>query len=239
MPFRGPLSPRRRSVQSPSFLFHDSSSDESSTSIVQRPLTELVGTPLPLFPDYLNETADPGWDVALAVTSILENIPAVPLTLITPLTQVLDVVSGIRDAVKTMRDEKDECTYLLLRVLKFLHSFVDGLKGRNTPDDTPMASSLFTLKSNLMAIYADATRWSRLHLPKGSIQRDKIMTEISMHGDNLTDCLHTFQIITSITVFYPLDRVETITFPDPSVSARPLAPSERTPVSDPSVSTAV
>jgi hypothetical protein len=50
------------------------------------------------------------------------------------------------------------------------------------------------MASNLMAIYADTTRWSRLHLVKGYIQRDEIMTAISRHGENLRDCFLTFQV---------------------------------------------
>ncbi|KAF9509126.1 hypothetical protein BS47DRAFT_178076 [Hydnum rufescens UP504] len=168
------FSPRGRSIQSPSLPSRDFSSNKPSTSIVQRSLPEPPLTPQPVYLHYLHETAGPGWDVALAVTSLSEDIPAVPLALTAPLTQVLDVVSGIRVAVKTMRDGKDECTHLLFRVLKFLHSLVDGLKGRNIPDSTPTASSLFALKSNLMAISADATRWSRLRLVTRYIRRIKL-----------------------------------------------------------------
>ncbi|KAF9512193.1 hypothetical protein BS47DRAFT_1101806 [Hydnum rufescens UP504] len=85
--------------------------------------------------------------------------------------------------------------------------------------------------SNLMAISADATRWSRLRLVTRYIRRDKVMTAISMHGDNVTDCLHTFQIVTSMGAFGPAERAETIVSPGPSVSARPLVTSESTPVS--------
>jgi hypothetical protein len=216
MPSRKPLLLGRRNVQSPSPPSTESSPNGASTSVVRRILPDRPSASQSVYPDYLNDIAGPGWDAALAVASIMEDIHAVPLALINPLTQVLDVVSGIRDAVKKMRDGKDGCTHLIFRVLKFLHSLVDGLKGRNIPDSTPTASSLFTLRryviqiprtfsilkynsflyghSNLMAIHADATRWSHLHLVKRYVQRDKIMTAISRHGDNLTDCLHTFQV---------------------------------------------
>jgi hypothetical protein len=279
MPSRRFFSQRRRGVQSLSPPSNDSFPDGPSITIVQHTPPDLPTAPQALYPDYLNESTGPGWDAAVAVTSIMKDIPAVPLALITPLTQVLDVVSGIRKAVETMRDGKDGCAHLIFRVVKFLHSLVDGLKGRNIPDSTPTASSLFILKrsvfqipctfsvpkynsfpygySNLMAIHTDAARWSRLNLVKRYVQRDKIMSAISMHGENLTDCLRTFQvsdthiltsrqradviikIVTSITATHPPDRVQTIAFPGPPVSARPLAASENTPVSNPSRSIAV
>jgi hypothetical protein len=107
--------------------------------------------------------------------------------------------------------------------------------------------------SNLMAIHADARQWSRLNLVKRYLQRDKIKNAISIHQQNLTDCLHTFQvsvysirastlhanaltvivkIVTLMTVSNPPDRVETMVFPGLPVSARPVAASENTVVSD-------
>jgi hypothetical protein len=47
------------------------------------------------------------------------------------------------------------------------------------------------------------------------------------------------QIVTSITASSTPDRVEAIGFPDPSVSARPLAASENTPVSNLGLLTAI
>jgi hypothetical protein len=146
IPSRELVSPRRPSVQSPSIPSRDFSSNKPSTSIVQHTFPGPPVVPQPVHLHYLHETAGPGWDVALAVTSVLEDIPDIPLLLATPLNQVLDVVSRIRDAVKSMRDGQDECTHLLFRVLKFLQFLVDGLKGRNIPDSTPTASSLFALK---------------------------------------------------------------------------------------------
>ncbi|KAF9504224.1 hypothetical protein BS47DRAFT_698927 [Hydnum rufescens UP504] len=134
---------------------------------------------------------------------------------------------------------------------KFLESFVGGLKGNNTLDNTAIASSLFFLKGyasqfpwtisrvkyisfgyrNLMAIRADAKRWSSLNVWRSYIQRDQIITAISRHEVNLTDCLHTFQIVTlaSITASNRVDRVGTIASPVPSVSARPPLASENAP----------
>jgi hypothetical protein len=45
-----------------------------------------------------------------------------------------------------------------------------------------------------MAICADAKRWSSLNLFSCYAQRDQIMTGISRHGENLTDCFHAFQV---------------------------------------------
>ncbi|KAF9503641.1 hypothetical protein BS47DRAFT_1402217 [Hydnum rufescens UP504] len=103
------------------------------------------------------------------------------------------------EEVKTMRNGRDGCTQLIVRVTKFLESFVDGLKGSNILDNTTIVSSLFILRRNLMAICADAKRWSSLNLWRSYIQRDQIISAISRHEQNLTDCFHMFQIVTSIT----------------------------------------
>jgi hypothetical protein len=73
-------------------------------------------------------------------------MPALPRALSAPLTQVFDVVAEVIEAVKTMRDGRDGCTHLIVRVTKFLESFVGGLKGSNIPDNTTTASSLFILR---------------------------------------------------------------------------------------------
>jgi hypothetical protein len=170
--------------------------------------------PQPSYPDYINESASPGWDAALVMSSLMRDMPALPRTLSGPLTQVFDVVGEVMEAVKTMRDGRDGCTQLIVRVTKFLGSFVGGLKGSNILDNTAIASSLFFLRRyasqfpciistmkytsfacrNLMAIFADAKRWSSLNLWSRYVQRDQIMTAISRHGENLTDCFHAFQV---------------------------------------------
>ncbi|KAF9504685.1 hypothetical protein BS47DRAFT_1490112 [Hydnum rufescens UP504] len=141
-----------------------------------------------------------GWDATLVISSILRDIPALPPALCDPFTQVFDVVSEVIEAVKTMRDGRDGCAQLMFTYLR----------------------------RNLMAIHADARQWSRLNLVKHYLQRDKIMNAIAIHGENLTDCLHTFQIVTLMTAPSPSDRIERIAFPGPPVSARPLAASENT-----------
>ncbi|KAF9507392.1 hypothetical protein BS47DRAFT_312788 [Hydnum rufescens UP504] len=229
MPFRTPFSRRKRGVQPPSAPSNDSSPNRPSTSAYVNPPT----TPQQSYPDYLNENAGPGWDAALVMSSLIRDIPALPLALSGPLTQVFDVVGEVIEAVKTMRDGRDGCTQLIVRVMKFLESFVGGLKGSNIPDNMAVASSLFILRRNLMAICADAKRWSSLNVLSRYVQRNQIMTAISRHGENLTDCFHAFQIVTltSITASNPVDRVGTIASPGPSVPARPLLASENTPAS--------
>ncbi|KAF9507680.1 hypothetical protein BS47DRAFT_1366507 [Hydnum rufescens UP504] len=145
------------------------------------------------YPDYLNENASPGWDTALIISSIIRDMPALPRALFGPLTQVFDVVAEAIEEVKTMRNGRDGCTQLIVRVTKFLEGFVDGLKGSSILDNTTIASSLFVLRRNLMAICADAKRWSSLNLWRSYIQRDQIMRAISRHEQNLTDCFHVFQ----------------------------------------------
>ncbi|KAF9507595.1 hypothetical protein BS47DRAFT_1366517 [Hydnum rufescens UP504] len=191
------------------------------------------------YPDYLNENPGPGWDAALVMSSIIHDIPALPHALSGPLAQVFDVVAEVIEEVKTMRNGRDGCTQLIVRVTKFLETFVGGLKGSNTLDDTAIASSLFFLRGNLMAICADAKRWSSLNVWRSYIQRDQIMTAISRHEQNLTDCLHAFQIVTlaSITASNPMDRARTIASLGPSVSAGPRLASENAPVSKLGLST--
>lgn len=79
---------------------------------------------------------------------ILDDIPALPLALAGPLTQVLDVMSGMINAVNTMRETKDGCARLIYRVLRFLQSLVVELRTikATVPDDTPTAARLFALK---------------------------------------------------------------------------------------------
>jgi hypothetical protein len=206
MPSRTLFSRIRRSVKSPSAPSNDSSRNG--------PFTSAHPDPQPSYPDYLNENAGSGWDAALIMSSIIRDMPALPRALSGPLTQVFDVVAEVIDAVKTMRNGRDGCTHLIVRVTKFLESFVAGLKGSNILDNTAIASSLIILRRyasqfpstistvkyisfghrNLMAICADAKRWSSLNPLSRYIQRDQIMIAISRHGENLTDCFHAFQV---------------------------------------------
>jgi hypothetical protein len=214
MPPRRLFSRRTRGIQSPSAKSNDSfpnrRSNRPSTSAHPEPPTP----PQPSYPDYLNENATPGWDAALVMSSIIRDMPALPRTVSAPLSQVFDVAGEVIEAVKTMRDGRDGCTQLIVRVTKFLESFVDGLKGSNILDNMTIASSLFILKRyasqfprtistmkcmsfgyrNLMAICADAKRWSSLNLLSRYVQRDQIMSAISRHEVNLTDCFHAFQV---------------------------------------------
>ncbi|KAF9513746.1 hypothetical protein BS47DRAFT_1362287 [Hydnum rufescens UP504] len=189
MPSRRVFSTRTRSVQLLSAPSNNSSPNRPSTSAHPEPST----IPHPSYPDYLNESTSPGWDAALVVTSIIRDMPALPRALSGPLSQVFDVVAEVIEAVKTVRNGRDGCTHLIVRVTKFLESFVGGLKGSNILDNTAIASSLFFLRGNLMAICADAKRWSSLNVWRSYIQRDRIMSAISRHEQNLTDCLYTFQ----------------------------------------------
>ncbi|KAF9507390.1 hypothetical protein BS47DRAFT_312562 [Hydnum rufescens UP504] len=217
MPSRRLFSTRSCSTQSPSAPPNDSSpnrrSNRPSTSAHREPPT----MPQQSYPDYLNENASPGWDAALIISSIIRDMPALPRALFGPLTQVFDVVAEAIEEVKTMRNGRDGCTQLIVRVTKFLEGFVDGLKGSSILDNTTIASSLF--------VYAK--RWSSLNLWRSYIQRDQIMRAISRHEQNLTDCFHVFQVtVTSITASNPAPRVVTTASPGPSASARPLLASE-------------
>ncbi|KAF9513946.1 hypothetical protein BS47DRAFT_1392840 [Hydnum rufescens UP504] len=217
MLFRRFFSTRTRSIQLPSALSNGSAGNEPSASVHPEPPTMLQ----PSYPDYLNEHGGTGWDAALIMSSIIRDMPALPRALSGPLTQVFDVLAEVIEAVKIMHSGRDGCTQLIVRVTKFLESFVGGLKESNVLDNSAIASSLSILRRNLMAICADAKRWSSLNLLNRYIQRHRIMTAISRHEQNLTDCFHVFQIVVSITGSYPVDRPRTIASLDPSVSARP------------------
>ncbi|KAF9514633.1 hypothetical protein BS47DRAFT_867632 [Hydnum rufescens UP504] len=146
------------------------------------------GPPTPAqaaYPDYMNDNASPGWDSALAMASILDDLPNLPLALAGPLSQVLDVVSGMIDAVKAMREGKDGCRHLVFRVLKFLQALMDESRGSNVPivEGTRTAARLFALKRNLMSIRDDALQWSRFNVLDSYVKRDKIKTGISRHGE--------------------------------------------------------
>ncbi|KAF9513743.1 hypothetical protein BS47DRAFT_1362285 [Hydnum rufescens UP504] len=199
MPSRRLFSRRTRSVQPPSDPSNDSSPSQRSTSAPLEPQS----TYPPSYPNYLNENAGPAWDAALVMSSIIRDMPALPRALSTPLNQVFDVVAEVIEAVKTMRNGRDGCTQLIVRVTKFLESFMGGLKGSNILDSTAIASSLFILRRNLMAICADAKRWSSLNLLTRYTQRDQIMSAISRHEQNLTDCFHAFQYPTLWTEWGP------------------------------------
>ncbi|KAF9502689.1 hypothetical protein BS47DRAFT_1093910 [Hydnum rufescens UP504] len=162
------------------------------------------------------------------MSSIIHDMPALPLALSGPLTQVFDVVGEVIEAVKTMHDGRDGCTQLIVRITKFLESYVGGLNGSSILDNTAIASSLFILRRyasqfpctistvkyisfghrNLEAICADAKRWSSLNVWRSYIQRDQIMSAISRHEQNLTDCFHAFQVSAHSTGPLSLGRNE-------------------------------
>jgi hypothetical protein len=147
MPSRRFLSRRRPAVSSASPRSNDPT--PRGPISVTRPTTPGPPTaPQPEYPDYINENVSRGWDAAVAMASMLDDLPNLPLALAGPLSQVLDVVSGMIDAVKAMRDGKDGCRHLVFRVLKFLQALVDESRGSDAPivDGTPTATRLFALK---------------------------------------------------------------------------------------------
>ncbi|KAF9504734.1 hypothetical protein BS47DRAFT_1354823 [Hydnum rufescens UP504] len=73
MPSRKLFSLRRRGVQSPPLPSNYFSSNGSSLTITQSTPPDPPTVPQAVYPDYLNETAAPGWDVAVAVASILKE----------------------------------------------------------------------------------------------------------------------------------------------------------------------
>jgi hypothetical protein len=137
------------------------------------------------------------------MASILDDLPNLPLVLTDPLSQVLDVISEIIDAVKAMREGKHACEYLIFQVLKFLQSLAD----ESWASDVAIAATrLFALKlwvflnphpfsvliisfgdRNLMEFRDDALRWSRLNVFDRYLMRDNINIAISRHGKKMSD----------------------------------------------------
>ena len=111
----------------------------------------LLELPRPLnqtYPDYLRDQASGShMDAAIVVASVLSDILTFPPGLATPLTQVTDIVLGTIDAVKLMRDNREESTHLVTRVVRFVRSLIDNLKASNLgiADHTPTAANLFAL----------------------------------------------------------------------------------------------
>ncbi|KAF9509782.1 hypothetical protein BS47DRAFT_127249 [Hydnum rufescens UP504] len=133
--------------------------------------------PQAAYPDCTNENASPGWVAAVAVRLIRGDLPKLPGPVAGPLGQLLDVVSGILDAVEAMREE-DECKHLIFRALKFLQSLVDHLRGSNVPiaEGAPIHAAAFALNMCLMEIRDDAHWWSQLIT---TVTLDKIKIVIS------------------------------------------------------------
>jgi hypothetical protein len=145
---------------------------------------------------------------------MLTNIPALPLALVGPLTQVVDVVSSTVDAVKLMRANKEECAHLVSRIARFLRSLIDNLRANKVSfaGDAPTAAHLIALKrymspcprmysaltnlfhSNLMAIRDDVEQWSHLSVLDSLMRRERIKVAISRHGENVNDCIQIFQV---------------------------------------------
>jgi hypothetical protein len=101
------------------------------------------------YPDLIGDDANNSrWDAALAVASMLKDIPTLPLVLAGPLAQIADVMSGTIDSLKLMRDNREECIHLVDRVVKFLQALIADLKMSNMPiaDGTPTAARLFALR---------------------------------------------------------------------------------------------
>jgi hypothetical protein len=225
------------------------------TSITQPTDSRPSSAPQAAYPDYTDRNSSPGWDAAVAMRLIRGGLPNLPGAIAGPLGQVLDVISGMVDAVEAMREGKDGCKHLIFRVLTFLQSLENESRGSNVPitESTSTAARLLALKRcvslqsfsilcahhisfgdrNIMAIGADALRWSRLNVLDSYLMRDKIKNGVLRHGENLTDCFHTFQvrinmcilgrwecadvtleILTSIRL---VNRVETIASPEVSV----------------------
>ncbi|KAF8342543.1 hypothetical protein F5887DRAFT_350425 [Amanita rubescens] len=175
------------------------------------PIPQLFQPPQQPYSDSIQDGAGGShWDAALALPSILTDIRSLPPGLVGPLSQVADVVSSTVEAVKLMRENKDECAHLLSRVVRHLRALVATMRGSNVSftDGTPIAVCLIALKSNLMAIRDDAERWSRLSILDSLFKRERIKTAILMHRDNLNDCFAAFQMVAAIKMANYVDRAD-------------------------------
>lgn len=191
-------------------------STSSGSSLLQRALAPVASTTFPPPSPQDTRGGRPRWDPGLALASILDAVVTLPQVFVEPITHVLSVVSGMVEAVETMRDGKYGFERLLHRVLKFLQSLMDELQTINEPldADTPTVKRLLALErcvlhdqrtssvlnylslcgSNLIAIRDDAIRCAGLNLLDRFLKRDEIKAALSKHGEELTDCFSMFQV---------------------------------------------
>ena len=166
------------------------------------------------YPDYVQDHAGfLALNSAIAVLSRLKDVPILPMAISGPWGQAINAVSEMVDAVKLMHENQDDCAHLITRVVNFLQSLADEWVASTAPnlDGTPTAARLIALAryvfrrrrvfsvlkytcSNLLAIRDDTERWSRMSLLESYLKRDKVKVAISRHGENLTDCINTFQV---------------------------------------------
>ena len=133
-----------------------------SALIAPSVLQEPPAPPQGAYPDYVgDDTSGTRWDTSLSLTSIRSDIQVLtlPLTVAGPLTQIADIVSATIDAVKLMRENKEECAHLVARVVRFLRSLIDNMSMSNvsTTDGTPTAANLYTLKWCVLYCYCTSS----------------------------------------------------------------------------------
>jgi hypothetical protein len=147
MPSRSPSSPQGLNIPSTSPR-PDDSIPSGSSSIPQRALAPVYPTALPRASQQYITNGLSLWDSDVAVASILDAVIALPAAFVQPVTQVLDVASGVVKAVKTMREGKRGFERLLRRVLNILQSLVDELRTIDGPidADTPTVKRLSALE---------------------------------------------------------------------------------------------
>ena len=127
----------------------------SLSALPNPPVPQPPAPPQRAYPDYVNDGAGRlGLNASLDIASILHDIPDLPLTIAGPLTHVVDVVSEMMSAVKLLRENKDDCTHLITRVVKFLESLADEWKlwkTSNVPivDGALIAARLIALKRSV------------------------------------------------------------------------------------------
>ena len=146
MPSRRFWLPRRTSVPSST---PPNAVTSGSAPVAPSVLQELPAPLRQAYPDYVgHHTSGSLLDDALAVTSILNDIPTLPLALAAlPLIQIANIVSVTVEAVKVMRENREEFAHLVARIVRFLLLLRDHLRASNVSvADGMLAANLHTLK---------------------------------------------------------------------------------------------
>src|ERR1700691_2390566 len=94
------------------------------------------------YPDYTHTTVTDRLlnDTSLVVTlfkSVSTNIPHAG-----PLSEVLGVIQTLMGVVRQMRDSRDDCNYLIERILRFLQNLLQELEWSNTRTENGTRTAL-------------------------------------------------------------------------------------------------
>ncbi|KAG6852022.1 hypothetical protein C0991_004040 [Blastosporella zonata] len=145
------------------------------------------------------DAADHALGAALTITTLLKEVSSL-IPSAGPLANVLGVAKELINIVNQMSDNKDQCDFLVERILRFLSSLANECAGLEEPirSGTPTAHRLNKLISAIEEIKKDAEVWKNTSRLDRFWSRDKIKAAIVKHEKNLSDCFLTFMVGTGI-----------------------------------------